>query len=75
MASIDSNKIVKIRAFALLEKLNADLEKERIACEEQNKEFRELNAQLDELIYRLLHDFRTLVIGVLGLVELIEGAT
>lgn len=74
LASIASNKIVKTRAFEALEKLNTELENERSAVEIQNQELRRLNAQLDELIYRLSHDFRTPVIGVLGLVDLIEGA-
>ncbi len=74
LASIASNKIVKTRAFEALEKLNTDLEKERSAYEIQNQGLRRLNVQLDELIYRLSHDFRTPVIGVLGLVDLIEGS-
>ncbi|MFN5370956.1 MAG: GAF domain-containing protein, partial [Bacteroidia bacterium] len=72
LASNSSNKIIKTRAFEKLENLNAALENQLRNNEEQTKELRRLNKQLDELIYRLSHDFRTPVIGVLGLLELLQ---
>lgn len=72
LASIASNKIIKTRAFEKLETLNAALENQLMNNKEQTTELLRLNKQLDELIYRLSHDFRTPVIGVLGLLELLQ---
>jgi len=72
LASIASNKIVKTRAIEELEKVNNALRIQEQNTELQNTELRRLNKQLDELVYRLSHDFRTPVIGVLGLLDLLQ---
>jgi len=72
LASIASNKIIKTRAFEELEKVNNALRIQEQNTELQNAELRRLNKQLDELVYRLSHDFRTPVIGVLGLLDVLQ---
>jgi signal transduction histidine kinase len=69
LASIASNKIVKTRAFDRLQMLNIDLEKRRAKEELRNQELSRLNAQLDEIIYSLSHDFRGPVLATRSLIE------
>lgn len=72
LASITSLKIIETRSFNELVKLNTELEREKLAYRQQNKELMRVNNQLDELIYHLSHDFRTPVIGVVGLMDVLE---
>ena len=72
LASITSLKIIETRSFNELVKLNTELEREKLAYRQQNKELTRVNNQLDELIYHLSHDFRTPVIGVVGLMDVLE---
>ena len=77
LAIIAANKIQQIRAIATAKSFNQNLEEKSIELSKKNDELQILNAQMDELIYSITHDFRTPILASIGLSDMMlqEGAS
>ncbi len=77
LANIAANKIQQIRAIATAKSFNQNLEEKSIEISKKNDELQILNAQMDELIYSITHDFRTPILASIGLSDMMlqEGAS
>ena len=76
LASVAANKIEQIRAITNAHKINEILEIKSNELLKKNEELEVLNAQMDELIYSITHDFRTPILASLGISDMMiqEGA-
>jgi K+-sensing histidine kinase KdpD len=72
LASITSNKIIETRAFSRLEELNEALHVKHDDLMEKNEEMSVLNQQMDELVYRLSHDFRSPIVSIISVINVLE---
>ncbi|MFM7106235.1 MAG: GAF domain-containing protein, partial [Flavobacteriales bacterium] len=76
LAGIAANKIEQIRAIASARKINQILEINSYELLKKNDQLEALNAQMDELIYSITHDFRTPILASMGIADMMiqEGA-
>ena len=76
LAAVAGNKIEQIRAMNDARRINEALESKSIEILNKNKELEALNAQMDDLIYSITHDFRTPILASLGISDMMaqEGA-
>jgi signal transduction histidine kinase len=76
LAGIAANKIEQIRALASARKINQILEINSYELLKKNDQLEVLNAQMDELIYSITHDFRTPILASMGIADMMiqEGA-
>ena len=76
LAGIAANKIEQIRAIASARKINQILEVKSNELSKKNDQLESLNAQMDELIYSITHDFRTPILASMGIADMMiqEGA-
>lgn len=76
LASIAANRIEQIRAITSARIINTALEVKSNELLKKNDELEALNAQMDELIYSITHDFRTPILASIGITDMMiqDGA-
>ena len=74
-ANIAANKIEQIRTISSAHQMNHTLEQKSKELLNKNDELEALNAQMDELIYSITHDFRTPILASLGIADMMNQET